>query len=1452
MRRFKWILPIAASALLLVGCTKADQKPDGVNGNEGTEGSASFRVTSLSGDGTVLQVPATTTDVTTNLTYASIWKVPREASFRFTACIDDRATRKAAIGHQFAVEIPGSRQRIADVPPTTGEGCFSWHESVPFTYFVKRSKWVTLERDIIGIGLHSGRHRVKVAVNPWAVGQGARDSGDEFRFLRDKPLHPSLLIPAVNADAALSGEALGQDQLYVGDVDIQTIRMGEESSGTLIRLNISMTPKIRFESQEGVPSFKSVKSGDFYVIAHLVLSNTGPKLNERVILTSPGESSELQTKHQDLGVVGTGRVIDGKLVAHVSTWVRGRMPQGNLELVLKVIPKGIRGLSAAEGIYELGTFRNLSSKFSGELSKNCREDGPCDMAAYLKAATNFEEMRQRNYGADNSPYLFDRMHLRFAQVEPGETTTQRTVTYSASTCITDAFTGERPVGLPFIITYKETGEVISDRKTEEDGCLRWSSSIFHKYYQPEQFIPRTVVISKSSGFSRPMRFYINPWDDKFTFGFDEREFRPEFWKGLLERKKIPSRFFLAAFGYHTVRFQYNIDSLMALEVRKTVLMELDPRVLRYSGIINARKMTEPLRDGIWLMKVGIQKNYLDPAQAGIHIDAVKDAQSEIDFNKPPEKSEKYIRTVGENGAANTEDPKRARQRLRKLGIDVPQREFISTQRALVRSTDGVIIQPVEFTMQDLRMMRVRSNFLIELQPVDERQLQVENVLRGNFSKYLDGLEKQRKERNSLLGKHKVEDFDQQKIWDQEDQRTNKVIDERRNQTRILFDQLSSQLRTSNSSGVSLEPFSLSSEQLEYFNRMSDGAFESVSIKERLENNLSTNDFTTIKLPPCTEIDCDRFVEMGENPDDVGPKGPGLARRTFVGPVIFLSNAYKDSVRATDNLDEAKCGSRVQFDDERERELDEFRRKLFSEADDKISKVRENTLYKFSEYFGSLRHLCKTHVDDLIEREEKYKFIYETNAPAVGSIYNYAQAFSMNILSLADEKPKAVDFSAESFERCGFDLTKCMLETTDFWVPVNKALGWINTNLSHAGGVLSAVKSWITGTRDVKNSPWTVDDLRQSLFKSRNEDSRRFAACALVSANMAESLKSNGARVMIFDALTFIPVAKLYSRLQTEIMESCLKNHVSPIYFDEKLRVFKTGEADDSYVFLGGYQMNINVGQSFSVGRSDGYSWSAGVEGTDFVGTAGGVAGGLGRLGVAGMTTASNAISPISNLLKPFSIKAGVSTSLASSDGTSISESTYLVAQIAKFRVRLDEYERCLVLNFSKEFMRTLELQGVISYNPRLYGNVRSLFVCEGVRHSKPRYIDEMYFYFTQHFTEGDMLDQADLYNHPWLLALRGFRDFGSFISLIRKQESISFWETTKNIFTTKQRSVDWPLAHLRDTYKKIVPSFPGFYTVLNSSEGLTEFPLEMTKDDPDMNFEVKSRDRRLEQQRRGN
>ena len=1473
MRLFK-IGSLILAIVLTAGCIKANSTLDGVNGGQADLGNATFLITDVKGEaydssnGTQGRVVT----LASGAQRVSNWNVPYEANYTFTACVQDRATYSRASGHRFEVETADARHRrvaTEDIRPTDPEGCFTWIETIPFSYFVKRGKWVEIERDIIGSGVHTGRQRVRLAINPWLGLTG--EHGHAVVYMRNTALPKDKIVSAKAADAALSGDSLGQAELYVEDVDIQNLRRAEGDMGTMFRMNVSMEPVVHVEDSAGVMQSVKLNTGDFDVIAHLVLAQTGPAFKDHLILTSFGESTISDLAAGKMEAMAHGRVIDGKLVAHIDAWSNVQMPQGNLQVALKIIPRGMRGLKSFEGIYDLGSERSLASGGKGGLTEECRQSayshsenfvaGGCSIASYLRSSANFAEKYQSQLKneqlqlecshlktedlskdpkkkaqcqevasitqhdvSSNSPYLFANMNLRFGQVDDHETTMQRWVDYTVSTCVTDRFTGERVVGVKFNIRYEdESGEVIH-AMTQEDGCLNWSSKIFHKYYQPEQYYRKIVSIEKDTGFKRELAFRINPWDDKFTFGFDERQFTAAYWKKQDERKKIRSRFFLADFGYHTVRFQYNIDQLMNLEVRKTVLMELDPRVLRYSGIINARKMTEGLRDGLWLLKVAIQKNYLDPSTVGVSIDALKDDQAVVRLYDAD--------AVAKERAAEEESRRlNSLKLLRELNIRAPSREFISTQTALVRSTDGVVIQPVELKMQDLRMMRVRSNFLVELQAVDETKLQVHNQLDNNFSEYINGLMKQRREKeerrrqNLNQGQPNPEDAVAEARKEKELQAK---VEKRKDIVKKVFDYLVGLKYPISSAKTSLEDFKLSPEDQQFVDDNLSGNLDNLGVGD-IDKALIPNNFIEIHLPSCQEIDCEALaageekdvVECEEKAKSSGPLTEaqklkcedldmGLNRRTFVGPVIFLSNGYKDSIRATDNLDEAMCGKPVDIVDPVEAQFNKMEHQLFATTEQKMMKERQNTIYRFSEYFGSLRHLCNVQVDALIEREKETRQLYEDNIEALASVYNFVSSFNMNFLSLADERPKAVELSPDSLKRCNNNLTSCMHETEDRRFPLQEAMTELNSNVSR-------LKPWFFTrwfTSDIpKSDTWDIDDVRNALFAEEEATSpkaRRFAGCVLMAGSVAHDLRLKG--------IESHPGMDIEGILTTDCM-----NRKGAIVFDQKLRVFETGQTGDSYMFLGGFQVNLNVGQSFSVARSKSSSWSWGMEASDWVGAYGSYKG-------------SKNLSFLA--VKPFSLKIGQSTSLGSSEGTSVSDSTYLVAQIAKFRVRLDKYEKCVAMHYAPDFQDWIAIYKI----PKLTAeDTRGLFVCEGQINRNQRFVDEKYFYFTQHFTEGDMLDQADLYNHPWLMALRGQRDFETFVGLMRAQEVASMWNFVKGIANPTPRPTEWPLAHMREAYKQITPTFPGFYTVLSESERGPDFPLEekrLKRDDDDLNHEV--------------
>ena len=334
-------LALAAFISFAIGCTKADTKPDHVNGSNGKndEGIATFLVKSIEGKVHWDSDSRIETVVVNGKERENGWRYPRDAVYTFSACIMDRATRHDAVGHRFRVVRPQDNREVAeeDITPTRPNGCFTWLETIPFQFFVKQSRWVVVERDIIGTGVNVGRQRVRLALNPWT--RNRRDGSNEIIYLRDEMVPKFKLVPPAQADAAFSGDLMGPEQLYIEDVKIQTVRSGESNTGTLLRMNISMDVKTRFQNADGGYEYRKLDYGDFEVKAHLLLTGAGDKMNESVILTS-GSVEDRKNAKGDVEITGPGRVIDGKLMAHLNAWADPRIRQGNVRLAIKVIPVG--------------------------------------------------------------------------------------------------------------------------------------------------------------------------------------------------------------------------------------------------------------------------------------------------------------------------------------------------------------------------------------------------------------------------------------------------------------------------------------------------------------------------------------------------------------------------------------------------------------------------------------------------------------------------------------------------------------------------------------------------------------------------------------------------------------------------------------------------------------------------------------------------------------------------------------------------------------------------------------------------------------------------------------------------------------------------------------------------------------------------------------------------------
>lgn len=1375
MHRFKYLALFAF--LLLSACVKP---------STGTDENSTFFISDVSGSA----MPV--------LEHEAVWKsVPRQVHYIFQACATGRASHKELYNQDFTIENPNTNPKeFFPAKSSAKKGCFNWEEDIPFNYFAGKSGWVTIERYVVGRGLQTGRQRVLIGINPWAVGDRARDHGKPVvSLLAGERENVATVFPSASAAKNfLEGVSQGGAELLVQEVRVRAIPKSEGSTWVAALYEVEMEPIVRSMDASGRLKYEKILDGQYDVMVQVMGADVGAEMNKKVLLLAVGDKPTVAPS------------VNGKLKVEVRLRQDWRPNQSNLELVLRVTPKGLsgnHGLQPFNGLFRFGPGTEVQ-KEEGSLANVCLEQkGSCDYHKIISSATNYDELEKQGYLHPNKRYIFSNLKLRFNSIVPGETTTQRTVSYIAQTCITDNQTGRPLAKTPMIIRYvkQNDGRVdveppVTRKETDDMGCLSWNGEAFHKYYEPEEYFPKEVVIEKgqnaidASGeqvpsFETHLKFYLNPWDDKFTFGFDARDFSPQYIKDITTRQKIRSRFFLGDYNYRTVRFLYNIDHFMDLEVHKWVLMGLTPQVLRYSGIINARKMVEHLRDGIYLMKVAIQKSYLDP----------RDNSGWLLRNNPEHQAE--LVSIG--------------------GKELAAKEYITTNSALVRVVDGVIIYPMEFIARDLRLMRVRSNMVIQLETVDERLVQAYHVFRKQFSNS-DGLEQSLREFKEKLKdgqpasrelgtddaplemrivQQKREVFARSPDLDKARADLEAKIKQVQKDVKSALTKLKKQFDEGGNLGLDSGPTSLS------YVKAGQSVESKFDLRPELLNELKTvlkiNDFSTVSLPKREEIDLDIFAENNS----------GLEKRSFVGPVIFLSNAYSDSVRATDNLDEAKCIKR----DEKgniipkdalarsleDLELDVEGNKLISDIEDGLKMNRQNNAYQYNKYFGSLNNMCDISVDDLIQREKKLNYDRLQTLELASLKYSFAQNFGMDFVSLTDEPLKKLR------PDCKGEVAQCLEVTNQDTIKAEALKKLVHEGLEDSMSVgidhetLEKMQNF-QRFRPNKFS-WSPEEY-EKLFFERNLDSK---------ASLCNLLGNKIARQLVDEKLTWVGFDAVKDKIVAECSYLGLVHNVL-------LRVEQTGK----YTFLGGLNLNFNVGEGFSVGTSSG--WSAGFDFTDVVG---------GPMAALAGSMGSSAVGKFSNAIKPVSVKWG--TSMSSGEGTSISESTYLVSQIAGFDVELQDFERCAAIRLTPRaierllhrwdngFYRFFDLSVVNSKKSEVIKAVRrGLFVCEGATRTqnRPQTVKESYFYFTQHFTEGDMLDQADLYNNPWLYALRGMRDFSTFVRQIRAQEIADLGNFLYHVTNMREpRTKGWALEHLNNAYKNILPGLPGYYTVLNKSDG---------------------------------
>ncbi len=1226
----------------------------------------------------------------------SAWDTPITKIFRFTVCFKDRSTKSALLNQPLIVSDEQGKQVSTPDSMTDNSGCLMWNDSIAYNYFAD-SKYVEIFRTVRGKGsIHRGEVRLKLCIDPWAEQDGIKDEVLDCGIVQPPTEYE---VDRSHSPSAFAG--MRNDQTMPKDIQLWL----ENPRLTLASTTISA-------DRAKLHSILHFKPGFIKKLINGSRSNFIPLPRGRFQITPYLITKQTVEDQSQSSVTAASKPLMPKTFANSDfvesfDFIPPTLAQiCEQQFALRVDPIGApQGhLRSADFIFHMGdcshwTFNDALLKLDDEVQQKLTdvfEDQSFRQTGVLPKSIYFLDQFQQALGDEkinktdqsmngqipNRQFLFEPLFVRFDSISRGETATHRTLVFTASTCVHNAFNRQRLGNFHFDV-YKilldPAGNKIGEEKLNDrfnngkpystddiNGCVTWKDSIDHEYYVREHYFQNVYELrhvgsdySKSTTpEERRLTAVINPWDYGFTFGRDI-SYAGGKWAVEAQEKMVKdkpaSRLVIYSFKYETIVFRYEIDKHMNLKVQKNVLLRIEPQVIRMHSIVSGRQQShESLRNGYYLLKTALQKYYDD------------------------------------------------------RGI---VREYLDTFQKIVQVQGGVIVAPTKFSVSDLRLMRVRNNMLIELQPVDERAL-------CDYSFRHDNPEKI--------------------SWSED------------------------RLRAESEMACSI-----------------------VDLTKQLT------------MPP--EDQLDQYILKAEQ--------TGLEPRTFVGPVTPQSNSFSSNMWPTDSLDESDCTTETvcrEIRHESEYWVKEHRKNANPENDPNHV-LRQHVYGDFQKFFESstMRPLKGTTVTSLVQDQKlRYNEISRVQRQLDASIFSVAQNLNLEYMQILH--PETID---ERLYHLPLSLINRALPTEDLF---NNFLKSLNSQTISEG--------MLWGKKNIP--PLDQTDFVE-FFK------------------IGQMSKSLSLRLCHYWFHEFLPLqlkmkpAEFYatSRDLDRIDRACKNNfdlgdvaYRNGIFaVDQRLKVDEVGD----YGFEKG--MSINISLNADKRRSMNQDFKRTTSLHLKLPTRLPVLPSLAPAAMAYNVIAEE-INQFTNFLQGniVSLTRGQSSSLAG--GHSASVQTTLAVQIAKFNVTLNKYEACKTIGLRPEFIQET-IQFFHTLSPKISDDLaldlatRGILLCTGEPITdRPKTLRENYYYVSQNFAEGDMMDVGNLKTHPWLLQIRGYQDFAKFMTLVVEKTDLL---STERIRMARQRieeaeAVDYEPLGIKSGHHRSEPEG----VVLQSTKG--EDPLDMT------------------------
>jgi len=332
-----------------------------------------------------------------------------------------------------------------------------------------------------------------------------------------------------------------------------------------------------------------------------------------------------------------------------------------------------KNLGIFQGVYSIGEYDQL--KTSG-------------MLRLLSVVTEKKNFQIREFSNERladrlsqhpDAYVKPRIEiapLEFKFVRVGkESTSEREIVFNVKACLRNGLEQKTARGFTFSVTGFRQNESETGKKAEittnNSSCVDWDETINFKFYECQKFLKGFVEIeNKELAMKQRIPVAINPWESWGTFARDLRyvDTKEQLLTDCKKDNVLPSTLSLRSFHFTTLSYGYEIDHQLNMQMKKKLRVRLDATVSIFSDMAKGRmESSQKLRPGVYLLKAALIKNR--------------------DYYN--------------------------------------QKTFVSSFEKLVTTVDGDIKTDIEFTTADLKAVGDRNTLLVELDPVQESKVTVD-------------------------------------------------------------------------------------------------------------------------------------------------------------------------------------------------------------------------------------------------------------------------------------------------------------------------------------------------------------------------------------------------------------------------------------------------------------------------------------------------------------------------------------------------------------------------------------------------------------------------------------------------------------------------------------------------------------------------------------------------------